>query len=159
MDEKFPDLNKDRKVTYADILIGRGVREQKSIGGLLKKLMKLTKADKDKDIDEILDELTPAQMDKLSPTEKEQLLDLQLEKYGVDGPKIKDIEVNDCFLMTATCKHSQSNYDGQEQTYFNRVKVLKNTGSIESLDTSSMMPATPNIKTPSKPSLSLRKIP
>jgi len=35
----------------------------------------------------------------------------------------------------------------------------QNTGSIESLDTSSMMPATPNIKTPSKPSLSLRKIP
>ena len=33
--------------------------------------------------------------------------------------------------MSATCKHSQSNYDGQEQTYFNRVKVLKNTGSLE----------------------------
>ena len=90
--DDFPDLNKDGKVTYADILIGRGVREQKSIGGLLKKLRTLIKADKDKDIDEILDELTPAQMDKLSPTEKEQLLDLQLEKYGVDGPKIKDID-------------------------------------------------------------------
>ena len=90
--DDFPDLNKDGKVTYADILIGRGVREQKSIGGLLKKLRTLIKADKDKDIDEILDELTPAQMDKLTPTEKEQLLDLQLEKYGVDGPKIKDID-------------------------------------------------------------------
>ena len=33
--------------------------------------------------------------------------------------------------MTATCKHSQSSYDGQEQTYFNRVKILKNTGSVE----------------------------
>ena len=33
--DDFPDLNKDGKVTYADILIGRGVREQKSIGGLL----------------------------------------------------------------------------------------------------------------------------
>ena len=90
--DDFPDLNKDGKVTYADILIGRGVREQKSIGGLLNRLRTLIKADKDKDIDEILDELTPAQMDKLTPTEKEQLLDLQLEKYGVDGPKIKDID-------------------------------------------------------------------
>ena len=51
--------------------------------------------------------------------------------YKQTEPKIKDIEVNDCFLMTATCKHSQSNYDGQEQTYFNRVKILKNTGSVE----------------------------
>ena len=86
--DDFPDLNKDGKVTYADILIGRGVREQKSIGGLLKKLRTLIKADKDKDIDEILDELTPAQMDKLTPIEREQLLDLQLEKYGVDLSRI-----------------------------------------------------------------------
>ena len=89
--DDFPDLNKDGKVTYADILVGRGVREQKNIGGLLKKLRKLVNT-KDKDIDEILDELTPAQMDKLTPIEREQLLDLQLEKYGVDGPKTKDID-------------------------------------------------------------------
>ena len=30
---KFPDLNKDGKTTYADVLIGRGVREQKQEGG------------------------------------------------------------------------------------------------------------------------------
>ena len=29
----FPDLNKDGKTTYADVLIGRGVREQKQEGG------------------------------------------------------------------------------------------------------------------------------
>tara|TARA_Y100000004_G_scaffold29962_1_gene31122 strand:- start:2248 stop:2685 length:438 start_codon:yes stop_codon:yes gene_type:complete len=51
--------------------------------------------------------------------------------YKQIEPRIKDIELNDCFLMTATCKHSQSSYDGQEQTYFNRVKILKNTGSVE----------------------------
>ena len=51
--------------------------------------------------------------------------------YKQMEPRIKDIELNDCFLMTATCKHSQSSYDGQEQTYFNRVKILKNSGSVE----------------------------
>ena len=30
---EFPDLNKDGKTTYADVLIGRGVREQKQEGG------------------------------------------------------------------------------------------------------------------------------
>ena len=30
---EFPDLNKDGKTTYADVLIGRGVREKKQEGG------------------------------------------------------------------------------------------------------------------------------
>ena len=32
-DGGFPDLNKDGKTTYADVLIGRGAREQKQEGG------------------------------------------------------------------------------------------------------------------------------
>jgi hypothetical protein len=32
---EFPDLNKDGEVTYADVLIGRGVREKKQDGGML----------------------------------------------------------------------------------------------------------------------------
>ena len=32
---EFPDLNKDGKTTYADVLIGRGVREKKQEGGAL----------------------------------------------------------------------------------------------------------------------------
>tara|TARA_R100001079_G_scaffold101126_1_gene65966 strand:+ start:174 stop:314 length:141 start_codon:yes stop_codon:yes gene_type:complete len=27
--KKFPDLNKDGKITYADVLIGRGVKRKK----------------------------------------------------------------------------------------------------------------------------------
>ena len=52
-------------------------------------------------------------------------------KQGDTKGLIKDIDINDCFLMKATSKHSQSSYDGQEQTYFNRVQILKNIGSVE----------------------------
>ena len=34
---EFPDLNKDGEVTYADVLLGRGVREEKAIGGVIAK--------------------------------------------------------------------------------------------------------------------------
>ena len=89
-DGGFPDLNKDGKTTYADVLIGRGVREQKSIGGLVTKLFKLAKKKKPKevkeqDIDKILDSLSDEQMEKLTPIEIEQLLDMDLAKSGVDN--------------------------------------------------------------------------
>jgi hypothetical protein len=87
---EFPDLNKDGKTTYADILIGRGIREQKAIGGLVKKLFKLAKKKqpkevKEQDIDNILNNLSDEQMEKLSPVEIEQLLDMDLAKSGVDN--------------------------------------------------------------------------
>ena len=89
-DGGFPDLNKDGKTTYADVLIGRGVREQKAIGGLVTKLFKLAKKKKPKevkeqDIDKILDSLSDEQMEKLTPIEIEQLLDMDLAKSGVDN--------------------------------------------------------------------------
>jgi len=87
----FPDLNKDGKVTYADVLMGRGVREQKAIGGIIRKLIKLSKTKKkpedikkQEDVDKLLDKISNEDYEKLSDIEKEQLLDLQLEKYGTD---------------------------------------------------------------------------
>ena len=87
---EFPDLNKDGKTTYADVLIGRGVREKKAIGGLVTKLFKLAKKKKPKevkeqDIDKILNSLSDEQMKKLTPVEIEQLLDMDLAKSGVDN--------------------------------------------------------------------------
>ena len=38
---EFPDLNKDGKVTYADVLVGKGVRDQKALGGLASRLARL----------------------------------------------------------------------------------------------------------------------
>jgi len=89
-DGGFPDLNKDGKTTYADVLIGRGVRDKKAIGGLVKKLFKLAKKKqpkevKEQDIDAILNSLSDEQMEKLSPVEIEQLLDMDLAKSGVDN--------------------------------------------------------------------------
>ncbi len=86
----FPDLNKDGKTTYADVLMGRGVREKKAIGGLVTKLFKLAKKKepkkvKEQDIDKVLNSLSEEQMDKLSPIEIEQLLDMDLAKSGVDN--------------------------------------------------------------------------
>ena len=65
-------------------------REQKSAGGILTKLFKLAKKEKPKkvkeqDIDRILDNLSDEQMEKLSPIEIEQLLDMDLAKSGVDN--------------------------------------------------------------------------
>ena len=64
-------------------------RQEFGIGGIVSKIYKLIgnaepKNPTSKDIDEILDELTPAQMDKLTPIEREQLLDMELEKSGVE---------------------------------------------------------------------------
>jgi len=35
---EFPDLNKDGEVTYADVLLGKGVRQEKAIGGIIGRL-------------------------------------------------------------------------------------------------------------------------
>ena len=82
--KEYPDKN-------PDILTDRiFVREQKSAGGILTKLFKLAKKEKPKkvkeqDIDRILDNLSDEQMEKLSPIEIEQLLDMDLAKSGVDN--------------------------------------------------------------------------
>ena len=87
----FPDLNKDGKVTCADVLMGRGVRKQKAVGGIIRKLIKLSKTKKKpeeikkkEDVDKLLDRISDEDYDKLTEIEKEQLMDLQLEKYGKD---------------------------------------------------------------------------
>ena len=51
--------------------------------------------------------------------------------YKQIEPKIKDIEINDCFLMSATCKHSQSNYDGLKKN--DKIKFLENVNNIKLL--------------------------
>ena len=66
------------------------LRDQKAIGGLVKKLFKLAKKKqpkevKEQDIDDILNSLSDEQMEKLSPVEIEQLLDMDLAKSGVDN--------------------------------------------------------------------------
>jgi hypothetical protein len=66
------------------------LRDQKSIGGLVTKLFKLAKKKKPKevkeqDIDDILNSLSDEQMEKLTPVEIEQLLDMDLAKSGVDN--------------------------------------------------------------------------
>ena len=72
-------------------------RQEFGIGGIVSKIYKLIgkaepKNPTSKDIDEILDELTPAQMDKLTPIEREQLLDMDLAKSGVDNIPNTDID-------------------------------------------------------------------
>ena len=66
------------------------LRDQKSIGGLVKKLFKLAKKKqpkevKEQDIDDILNSLSDEQMEKLTSVEIEQLLDMDLAKSGVDN--------------------------------------------------------------------------
>ena len=72
-------------------------RQEFGFGGIVSKIYKLVGKSKpknptSKDIDEILNELTPAQMDKLTPIEKEQLLDMDLAKSGVDNIPTTDID-------------------------------------------------------------------
>tara|TARA_Y100000114_G_scaffold127882_2_gene124728 strand:+ start:3666 stop:3809 length:144 start_codon:yes stop_codon:yes gene_type:complete len=45
---KFPDLNKDGKITKADILIGRGVTDKKKKGAKTDKLREVVNAKKGK---------------------------------------------------------------------------------------------------------------
>ena len=98
MGEKLPDyeiaeiplkfskggLLTDERAMYSE------VREKKAIGGLVTKLFKLAKKKepkkvKEQDIDKVLNSLSEEQMDKLSPIEIEQLLDMDLAKSGVDN--------------------------------------------------------------------------
>jgi hypothetical protein len=65
-------------------------RSEFAAGGIITKLFKLAKKEKPKkvkeqDIDRILDNLSDEQMEKLSPIEIEQLLDMDLAKSGVDN--------------------------------------------------------------------------
>ena len=65
-------------------------RQIYGVGGLVTKLFKLAKKKepkkiKEQDIDKVLNSLSEEQMDKLSPIEIEQLLDMDLVKSGVDN--------------------------------------------------------------------------
>ena len=65
-------------------------RQIYGVGGLVTKLFKLAKKKepkkvKEQDIDKVLNSLSEEQMDKLSPIEIEQLLDMDLAKSGVDN--------------------------------------------------------------------------
>jgi hypothetical protein len=60
-------------------------REQYKLGKLVSKAT--SKAKKSKDIDDVIGSMSKAEMENLSALEKEQLLDMQLEKYGVDAFK------------------------------------------------------------------------
>ena len=65
-------------------------RKGYAVGGIAQIVKKLTKKKvpakpTEKDIDKLLKGLTEADMEKLSPAEIEQLMDLQIEKYGVDN--------------------------------------------------------------------------
>jgi len=60
-------------------------REQYKLGKLVSKAT--SKSKKSKDIDDIIGSMSKAEMENLSALEKEQLLDMQLEKYGVDAFK------------------------------------------------------------------------
>ena len=85
-----PDEGIELALNHAKKYHGPLAREKKSIGGLVTKLFKLAKKKKPKevkeqDIDKILDNLSDEQMEKLTPIEIEQLLDMDLAKSGVDN--------------------------------------------------------------------------
>ena len=74
-------------------------RSEFAFGGLVTKLFKLAKKEKPKkvkeqDIDKILNDLSDEQMEKLSPIEIEQLLDMDLAKSGVDNIPTKSTTQN-----------------------------------------------------------------
>ena len=71
-------------------------RQIYSIGGIIKTLLNAVKSKKkpsdiktSEDIDKLIAKLSDEDYDKLSAIEKEQLLDLQLEKYDVDMNRVK----------------------------------------------------------------------
>jgi len=51
-------------------------------------------------------------------------------KYTTKG-EIPEARVDDCIIIHATCNHGKNSLDGQDQTYFNRVQLIKNVGSTE----------------------------
>ena len=65
-------------------------RKKYAVGGIARIVKKLAKKKgpakaTEKDIDKLLKGLTEADMEKLTPAEVDQLLELQIEKYGVDN--------------------------------------------------------------------------
>ena len=51
-------------------------------------------------------------------------------KYTTKG-EIPEARVGDCIVIHATCNHGKNSLDGQEQTYLNRVQLVRNVGSTE----------------------------
>ena len=61
-------------------------RQKYGLGSIVKGLTKGSKGAKGaKDIDDIIGSMSKKELKNLSPLEKEQLLDMQIEKYGVDN--------------------------------------------------------------------------
>ena len=56
MAKKFPDLNKDGETTYADVLIGRGVRLEKQEGGSIDDQMMMVMTMKPMESDEKMED-------------------------------------------------------------------------------------------------------
>ena len=70
-------------------------RQKYGLGSIVKGLTKGSKGAKGaKDIDDIIGSMSKKELKNLSPLEKEQLLDMQIERYGVDAFKgdAKDID-------------------------------------------------------------------
>ena len=89
-------------------------RKKYAAGGILQIVKKLTKKKvptkpTEKDIDKLLKGLTEADMEKLTPAEVDQLLELQIEKYGVDNIPAKSTKKDiDSILDNLTDKELEN---------------------------------------------------
>jgi len=90
--KEFPDLNKDGETTFADVLIGRGVRERKAVGGVLAKATKkaMSKSTKRKIANESgLTNKDEIKLDRMKEDLVKAERDLQdLKKTAVDDSQI-----------------------------------------------------------------------
>jgi len=77
---KFPDLNKDGETTYADVLIGRGVREQKQEGGSMDDQMLMVMTPSMESDDDMEDGYTKFIMEEALSEEEENMLTSKLEQ-------------------------------------------------------------------------------
>ena len=81
MAKKFPDLNKDGKTTYADVLIGRGVRLEKEEGGSVDDQMMMVMNIKPMESDDAMeDNYTQFIMEEALTEKEEDMLMSKLEQ-------------------------------------------------------------------------------
>ena len=81
MAKEFPDLNKDGKTTYADVLIGRGVRLEKQEGGSMDDQMTMVMNVKPMESDDVMeDNYTQFIMEEALTEEEEDMLTSKLEQ-------------------------------------------------------------------------------
>ena len=100
--KEFPDLNKDGKTTFADVLIGRGVRERKAVGGALAKATKkaMSKSTKRKIANESgLTNKDKIKLDRMKEDLVKAERDLQdLKKTAVDDSQIDKEEFLESYI-------------------------------------------------------------